>query len=72
MKNLASIFCSILFATLSCTPLTSFAAAQTEQGFPRLGMWWPDPETQSLNDISRYDFITLFNYQSSFVAPLKA
>ena len=39
--------------------------------FPRLGMWWPDPEKQPLTDIARYDFVTLFDYQKDFVAPLK-
>ncbi len=39
--------------------------------FPRLGMWWPDPEKQPLIDIARYDFVTLFDYQKDFVAPLK-
>jgi len=41
------------------------------QGFPRLGMWWPDPEIQKLSKIARYDFITLFDYQTEYVSPLK-
>ena len=39
--------------------------------FPRLGMWWPDPETQSLDDITRYDWITLFDYQEEYVDSIK-
>ncbi len=39
--------------------------------FPRLGMWWPDPENQSLDDIARYDWITLFDYQAEYVDPIK-
>ena len=39
--------------------------------FPRLSMWWPGPETQSLDDIARYDWITLFDYQAEYVDPIK-
>ncbi len=39
--------------------------------FPRLGMWWPDPETQPLDDITRYDWITLFDYQEEYVESIK-
>ncbi len=39
--------------------------------FPRLGMWWPDPENQSLDDIARYDWITLFDYQDDYVDSIK-
>ncbi len=39
--------------------------------FPRLGMWWPDPEEQSLDDIARYDWITLFDDQDEYVDPIK-
>ena len=35
-------------------------------------MWWPDPETQALQDIVRYDYVMLFPYQEEFVEPLKA
>ena len=31
------------------------SAAGTEIPFPRLGMWWPDPWEQSLDEIARYD-----------------
>ena len=72
MKTLLSVLCSISFTVLSCISLTVSAAPGPQQNFPHLGMWWPDPATQPLSDIARYDFITLFNYQSSYVAPLKA
>ena len=39
--------------------------------FPRLGMWWPDPWEQSLDDIARYDWIILFPYMEEFIDPIK-
>ena len=39
--------------------------------YPRLGMWWPDPEEQSLDDIARYDWITLFDYQGPYIDAIK-
>jgi len=39
--------------------------------FPRLGMWWPDPAEQPLDDIARYDWITLFDDQDAYVDPIK-
>jgi len=48
--------------------IASTALAQVERvdglPFPRLGMWWPDPENQSLDDIARYDLMMLGNEQS--------
>lgn len=41
-------------------------------GFPRLGMWWPDPWVQSLEDIARYDWVILDEDASGFVAQIKA
>jgi len=55
---------SSLFAWTPGQPLTL--------PFPRLGMWWPDPETQSLDDIARYDYVLLFNEQKNAIGPLKA
>jgi len=40
--------------------------------YPRLGMWWPDPWKQSLNDIARYDYVLLADDQEQFIAPLRA
>ena len=40
------------------------------RGFPRLGMWWPDPEVQNTSDIARYDFITLHDYWAGYLEEL--
>ncbi len=40
--------------------------------FPRLGMWWPNPWAQSLDDIARYDYVLLTDDQKEFVAPLRS
>ncbi len=39
--------------------------------FPRLGMWWPNPWEQSLDDIARYNWVILNDYEAQFIAPLK-
>ena len=36
--------------------------------YPRLGMWWPDPGTQSLDDIARYDWVILGDWAAEFIA----
>ena len=36
--------------------------------YPRLGMWWPDPWTQSLDDIARYDWVILGDWAAEFIA----
>ncbi len=51
------------------TPLTATQALTLP--FPRLGMWWPDPWKQSLDDIARYDWVILDDWASEFIAPLK-
>ncbi len=40
--------------------------------FPRLGMWWPDPWEQPLEDIARYDWVILGDWASEFLDPLLA
>lgn len=40
--------------------------------FPRLGMWWPDPWQQALEDIARYDWVILGPWAAEFIAPLQA
>lgn len=40
--------------------------------FPRLGMWWPNPWEQSLNDIARYDYVLLNDYEIQFVPSLRS
>jgi hypothetical protein len=39
--------------------------------FPRLGMWWPDGWHQPLQDIARYDWVILGNWQTQFIDPLR-
>ncbi len=39
--------------------------------FPRLGMWWPNPWEQSLDDIARYNWVTLDYDAVSFIPSLK-
>ena len=38
--------------------------------FPRLGMWWPNGWHQPLEDIARYDWVILGNWQQQFIGPL--
>ncbi len=39
--------------------------------FPRLGMWWPNGWHQPLEDIARYDWVILGDYQKQFIDPLR-
>lgn len=39
--------------------------------FPRLGMWWPNPWEQPLEDIARYDWV-IMGYGPESVEPLRA
>lgn len=39
--------------------------------FPRLGMWWPDPWEQPLEEIARYDWVILGHWAGAFIAPLR-
>lgn len=38
--------------------------------FPRLGMWWPDTSKQSLDDIARYDWVILGDWDKSVIPEL--
>ena len=40
--------------------------------YPRLGMWWPDLETQPLADVARYDWVILGDWNAGAVDDLKA
>ncbi|MCG2769120.1 MAG: carbohydrate binding domain-containing protein [Anaerolineae bacterium] len=44
---------------------------QPNPAFPRLGMWWPDPYEQPLDEIARYDWLILGDWASEFIAPLR-
>jgi hypothetical protein len=48
----------------SSTPTSSF-------DFPRLGMWWPNPWEQPLEQIARYDWVILDPRTEEFVDPLR-
>lgn len=39
--------------------------------FPRLGMWWPDTSSQALEDIARYDWVILSQWDQEVLAPIK-
>jgi hypothetical protein len=39
--------------------------------FPRLGVWGPDPRSQSLDDIARYDYVVLYSYYAWSIPYLK-
>ncbi len=66
----------------SGTSLTCRSAAPSEPlslmsqsldlDFPRLGMWWPDPWEQSLDDIARYDWVILWDSAAEFIPDLRA
>jgi len=40
--------------------------------FPRLGMWWPDPSTQPLEAIARYDWVILGDWSTDYIDPIRA
>ncbi len=40
-------------------------------GFPRLGMWWPNPWEQPLTDIARYDWVILSRWETEFITDIK-
>jgi hypothetical protein len=67
----AVVSCFLIVSAVFCTASWAKPPLGTPD-FPRLGMWWPNPEKQSLSDIVRYDFVTLFDYQKEFVSSLKA
>ncbi len=65
------VFSSLVFAENGLSP-----------GFPHIGIWWPNPKMnneenntfsrkQSLAEVARYDFVTLFNDQGRYIKKLK-
>ncbi len=64
----------ILFLfSVSIAPVSAWTPGQPLAiPFPRLGMWWPNPWEQSLDDIARYDYVLLTNDQKEFVTPLRS
>jgi hypothetical protein len=73
---------AFILVLIGLTLLTGSAMAQppapiTDQStstldFPRLGMWWPDPNRQSLDDIARYDWVILWNDAGRYIPELCA
>ena len=71
--TMLTVLACFLGGGMTSTPVwaqSGSKAGNTE--FPRLGMWWPDPESQPLREIARYDYVMLFDDQSKFIQPLKA
>jgi hypothetical protein len=52
--------------------LAATAGQSFSMPFPRLAMWFPDSETESLDDIARFDYALLKVRQSSLIAGLKS
>ncbi len=48
------------------------ASAPLTLDFPRLGMWWPDPDAQALDDIARYDWVILWDDAGRYIPDLRA
>jgi len=56
----------------ACRPGAGLGAPPAALDFPRLGMWWPDPWEQPLQDIARYDWVILGGWAAEFIEPLRA
>ncbi|NDJ77514.1 MAG: hypothetical protein GYB65_14775 [Chloroflexi bacterium] len=67
----------LLAAVLGASGQQDVASATPPTGdpfsldFPRLGMWWPNPHVHPLEDIARYDWVILGDWQAEFIAPLR-
>ena len=51
---------------------TSVTIDRSGPEFPRLGMWWPNGWHQPHEEIARYDWVILGDYQKQFIDPLRA
>lgn len=58
--------------TSSLAITSATADNHTGPSFPRLGMWWPNGWHQPLEDIARYDWVILGDWQRQFLDPLRA
>lgn len=56
----------------SSLPYVSGQGQPLTLDFPRLGMWWPDPWEQPLEEIARYDWVILGDWAAEFISPLRA
>lgn len=63
-------------ATLLPLPITTAESTPVSKAltldYPRLGMWWPDLSTQSMEDVARYDWVILGDWDANSVDDLKA
>lgn len=67
------IMLCLLAAALAWLPSSNVkAVTDPHPAYPRLGMWWPNPWEQSLDDIARYDWVILGDWSAEFIDPLKA
>lgn len=65
--------CAVSIATIETAPSepTASASKALMLDYPRLGMWWPDLSTQLIEDVARYDWVILGDWDSDSVADLK-
>lgn len=40
--------------------------------YPRLGCWWPNPDTQSAASLAKFDWVALYNYDLDHIAAIRA
>ena len=68
------IGCAVLLVLgMAPTKAEALVAGQPlSSGFPRLGVQWPDPKVQSLDDIARYDYVLLQPVFRGYVPLIKA
>ena len=67
----------VIILVLPTTPVladepTPTPAPTYQPPFPRLGMWWPDPSTQPLEIIARYDWVILGDWSTDYIDPIRA
>jgi hypothetical protein len=58
--------------TFLCLGLSVARAAVQGPAFPRLAVWWPDTDTQSVADLARCGWIALQSYDAHHIAGLRA
>lgn len=54
------------------SPIPTIVPTPSGPRFPRLGMLWPNTHEQPLEQIARYDWVILGDWQTDFVDPLHA
>lgn len=75
MKILRSFLLAAFIILLAGSPQPSSAAPAGGQPFtldyPRLGMWWPDTDSQSAAQIARYDWVIYGDWNREAVQQIK-